>query len=81
MSLTMMELSIRKRIRVFVGYALNSELKINRFITVWKQEHAKLQEACYMRPCHLSVNLKLSGVHQVKKCSVTFSGNECNAKF
>ena len=30
-------------------YLLNIELKLNRFTLVWQQEHAKLQEAHYIK--------------------------------
>ena len=42
-------------------YALNIELKLNRFTPVLKQEQAKLQEACYIKLLDriISVNLKL----------------------
>ena len=38
-------------------YALNVKLKLNRFLPVWQQGHAKLQEACYIKtwPRHLSI--------------------------
>ena len=43
-----MESAIHKR--MWKEYALNFELKFNRFIPVWQQEHAKLQEAFYINP-------------------------------
>ena len=29
--------------------AVNIELKLNRFLPVWQEEHAKLQEVCYIK--------------------------------
>ena len=45
-----MELSIHKGYQYsWKEYAINIELKLNRFVPVWKQEHAKLQEVCYIK--------------------------------
>ena len=41
---------IKKYQYLWKEYALNIELKLNRFVPVWKQEHAKLQEARYINP-------------------------------